>query len=128
MSKMMPVIVIVEDDSALSKMYEERFKSEKFIVALAKDGDEAINKINLEKPDIILLDLMLPKRGGLGVLQILKTLPQTKNIPVIILTAYAQDEYKKVAQANGAVEFLSKSETMPVEVVKKVKEIIGWNK
>ena len=128
MSKMMPVIVIVEDDSTLSKMYEERFKTEKFIVSVAKDGEEAINKINTEKPDIILLDLMLPKRGGLGVLQILKTLPQTKDIPVIILTAYTQDDYKKAAKINGAVEFLSKSETMPVEVVEKVKKIIGWNK
>ena len=125
---MVPVILIVEDDDSLSRMYSEIFEKEQFIVVKASDGEDAIQKANTEKPDIIILDLMLPKRGGLGVLQIIKSNPETKNIPVIILTAYPQDEYREVAQNTGAIDFLSKSETMPAQVAEKVKNIIGWNK
>ena len=125
MSKV-PVIVLVEDDSQLLAMYKERFQKEKFIVATASDGENAILVVNREKPDIVLLDLMLPKKGGINVLQIIKSNPETSNIPVVILTAYPQDEYKNAVKRSGAVEFISKSETMPGEVVEKVKKIIGW--
>lgn len=123
-----PVIVLVEDDKPLIEMYGERFKKEKFIVVLATDGDMAIEKINKEKPDIVLLDLMLPKKGGINVLQIIKSNPETSDIPVVVLTAYPQDEYKEASKRNGAVEFISKSEVMPGEVVERVKAIIGWQK
>lgn len=125
MNQMVPVIVIVEDDENLAKMYEERFKAEKFIVVLARDGEEAIQVINEEKPDMILLDLMLPKKGGIGVIQILKSNPVTKDIPVLVLTAYPQDEYKKLAMDDGATDFMSKAEVMPVKVVERVKEILA---
>jgi len=125
MNQMVPVIVIVEDDENLAKMYEERFKQEKFIVVLARDGEEAIQVINEEKPDIILLDLMLPKKGGIGVIQILKSNPVTKDIPVLVLTAYPQDEYKKLAMDDGATDFMSKAEVMPAKVVERVKEILA---
>lgn len=125
MNQMVPVIVIVEDDENLAKMYEERFKAEKFIVVLARDGEEAIQVINEEKPDMILLDLMLPKKGGIGVIQILKSNPVTKDIPVLVLTAYPQDEYKKLAMDDGATDFMSKAEVMPAKVVERVKEILA---
>lgn len=119
-----PKVLIVEDDEALRKMYEERFKNEKMDVLTVEDGQAATEVALREIPDIILLDLFLPKKGGLSVLEVLKSQPHTKDIPVIILTAYPREEYKDKGTRNGAVMFLSKSETMPGEVVEKVKEIV----
>lgn len=124
--KIVPVIVLVEDDRQLVEMYRERFKKENFIVEVASDGDAAIKVINQERPDVVLLDLMLPKKGGINVLQILKTNPETKDIPVIVLTAYPQDEYRDATLRDGATDFISKSEIMPKEVVEKVKKVINW--
>ena len=124
--KMVPVIVLVEDDKQLVEMYRERFKKENFIVEVATDGDLAIKVINQERPDMVLLDLMLPKKGGINVLQILKSNPETKEIPVIVLTAYPQDEYRVATLRDGAIDFISKSEVMPKEVVERVKKAINW--
>ena len=124
--KMVPVIVLVEDDKQLLEMYKERFKKENFIVEVAVDGDEAIKVIDRERPDVVLLDLMLPKKGGINVLQIIKSNPETKDIPVMILTAYPQEEYKDATLQDGAVDFISKSEVMPKEVVERVKKVINW--
>lgn len=124
--KMVPVIVLVEDDKQLLEMYAERFKKENFIVEFATDGDMAIKVIAKERPDVVLLDLMLPKKGGINVLQILKSNPDTKDIPVIVLTAYPQEEYRDTTLGDGAIDFISKSEVMPKDVVEKVKKVINW--
>ena len=126
MGDLRPVILIVEDDAHLAEMYQERFEKEKFIVEMVAYGDKALQKIAQEKPDIVLLDLMIPGKGGIEVLQIIKSNPMYKDIPVIILTAYPRDDFKRLANSAGAVEFLSKSEVMPGQVVEKVKKIIGW--
>ena len=118
-------VLIVEDDKPLRDMYLERFKSEKMEVITAEDGEEAVEVALREVPDIILLDLFLPKKGGLSVLEVLKTQPATREIPVIILTAYPREEYREKSLRNGAVYFLSKSDTVPADVVDKVKEVIS---
>lgn len=128
MGEMRPVILIVEDDEKISEMYKERFEREKFIVATERYGDMAIKRFAQEKPDIVLLDIMLPGRDGIEILQIMKSNPTYHDIPVIMLTAYPKDEFKRLAKNAGIVHFLSKSETMPGEVVEKVKETIGWKK
>jgi len=120
-----PKILIVEDDEPLRSMYTERFKNEKMEVITAEDGEEAIEVALREIPSVILLDLFLPKKGGLSVLEILKTQPETREIPVLILTAYPRDEYRDKGLRTGAVQFLSKSETVPGEVVEKVKEVLN---
>jgi len=117
-------ILIVEDDKAILEMYLERFKNENFDVIEAVDGEDAMEKAIRENPNVIILDLLLPKKGGLSVLEVLKSQPGTKDIPVVIMTAYPRDEYREKSIRNGAALFLSKSETMPGELVEKVKSII----
>lgn len=118
-------VLIVEDDESLRDMYVERFKKENFEVVTASNGQDAIDIALREIPSIILLDLLLPKKGGLAVLEILKSQPPTREIPVIILTAYPREEYREKSTRNGAVMFLSKSDTVPGEVVEKVKEVLS---
>mgnify|MGYP000857339622 CR=1 FL=1 len=127
MSQMVPVVLVVEEDPNLAKIYEERFKKEKFVVVLSSDGEDAIVKVVQEKPDLILLNLMLPKKGGFGVMQILKSMPTTKDIPVIMLSAFLQKEYIEKANYYGAERFLLKTEYTPADIVTQAKEIIGWN-
>lgn len=117
-------VLIVEDDKAILDMYVERFKKENLEVVIANDGEEALEKALRELPNVILLDLLLPKKGGLSVLEVLKSQPETRDIPVVIATAYPRDEYREKSTRNGATMFLSKSESMPGEVVEKVKEVM----
>jgi len=78
-------------------------------------------------PQLILLDLMMPKVNGFDVLDILKTTPETKNIPIIILTALIQDTNKQRGLKSGAADYIVKSETMPKEVIEKIKSVIEKN-
>src|SRR5258707_199648 len=87
-------ILLVDDDLTLREMYEERFKAEGFSVETAKDGEEALQKATELHPNIILLDIMMPKINGLDVLKKLKEQDDTKAIPVIVLTALIQDREK----------------------------------
>lgn len=120
-----PKVLIVEDDRPLQEMYLERFKKEAMEVVTADDGEQATEVALRELPSVILLDLLLPKKGGLSVLEILKSQPATRDIPVIIMTAYPRDEYKEKSVRDGAVMFISKSDTTPGEVVEKVKQILN---
>jgi len=117
-------ILIVDDDLTLREMYEERLKAEGFTVEGAKDGEEAIQKAKADKPSVILLDIMMPKINGLDVLKMLKADDDTKEIPVIILTALIQDVDKTKGLTSGADDYVVKSETMPGEVIAKIHKAI----
>lgn len=114
-------ILIVDDDLTLREMYVERLKVEGFTVDSAKDGEEAIAKAKSGHPNIILLDIMMPKINGLDVLKTLKNDDETKDIPVLLLTALIQDIDKTKGMSNGADDYIVKSETMPGEVIEKIK-------
>lgn len=117
-------ILIVEDDLPLLQMYQERLKQEGFTVLTATDGEEGVEKAMVEKPDLILLDLLLPKKGGLGVLEVLKSWVKTRDIPVVVLTALSNAEYQQKALRIGAKAHLIKSQTMPGQVIEKIKQIL----
>ncbi|MCL5411455.1 MAG: response regulator [Patescibacteria group bacterium] len=117
-------IVIVEDDLFVRDLYERQFKQEGFEVSVAVDGEEGVNKISKEVPDLILLDLMLPKMNGLDVLKTIKEKPETKNIPVVVLTNLGQDEAIKQCFELGANGYLVKSAYTPTQVVSEVKTYI----
>ena len=121
MAEMGKSILIVDDDLTLREMYIERLKMEGFIVEAAKDGEEAIQKAKTDHPNVILLDIMMPKINGLDVLKMLKSDDDTKNIPVLLLTALIQDIDKAKGLASGADDYIVKSETMPGEVIQKIK-------
>ena len=113
-------ILIVEDEDVLSLVLEEKFKNEGYEIMIAKDGGEAQPKAEKFKPDIILLDLILPKKGGLEVLESLKSNSELKQIPVIVLSNLEGDETIKKALSLGAVDYFVKTQHPIAEIVEKV--------
>jgi len=121
----MAKVLIVDDDMTLRELYEERMKAEGFVIVSASDGEEAIDKTIKEKPDVILLDIMMPKINGIDVMKMLREKEETKNIPIIILTALIQ-EIDKIKDIMGLKDgYLVKSEIMPKDVVDKVNKSLG---
>lgn len=115
-------ILIVEDDKILLEMYQDKFTKEDFEVITAENGKIGLEKAINEKPDIILLDLMMPVMDGTIMLRRLREFPQFKRLPVIILTNAGQvDNIKETQRYDNACEFLIKSNVSIDDVVKKVK-------
>lgn len=119
------VILLVDDDLTLREMYEERLKAEGYEIIQATNGEEALQKAKESKPNIILLDIMMPKINGFDVLKQLKADAEMKDTPVIILTALIQDVDRLQGQKLGAADYIVKSETMPGEVIEKIKKALG---
>jgi CheY-like chemotaxis protein len=118
-------LLIVEDDPLMSRMYQKIFTFEKYEVETAADGVEGLEKARKNKPTLILLDVMMPKMNGLQVLEKLKSDPDTKHIPVMMLTNLAGEKDAEHALMKGAVKYIVKSEHEPKQVVNMVKEIIA---
>ena len=119
------VILLVDDDLTLREMYEERLKAEGFEIIQAVNGEEALAKAKESMPNVILLDIMMPKINGFDVLKQLKANEELKAIPVIILTALIQDVDRLQGKKLGAVDYIFKSETMPGEVIDKIKKVLA---
>lgn len=117
-------ILLVEDDPFLLNMYATKFEIEDFQVVVAEDGDKGYKTAVKELPDIILLDVMLPKMNGFEVLEKIKSEQATKDIPVILLTNLSQKNEIDRAMNLGAVDYLIKAHFMPSEVVDKIKKIL----
>jgi len=122
---MAKTILIVEDDPLMNRMYQKIFKFEKYEVQTASNGEEGLEKARQIKPTLILLDIMMPKMNGLEVLGKLKSDPDMKGIPVIMLTNLAGEKDAETALMKGAVKYIIKSEHDPKQVVSIVKEIIA---
>ena len=118
------VILLVDDDLTLREMYDERLKAEGFEIVQASNGEEALSQAKETKPNVILLDVMMPKINGFDVLKQLKEDPETQDIPVIILTALIQDVDRAQGKKLGAADYIVKSETMPGEVIAKIKNVM----
>jgi CheY-like chemotaxis protein len=121
----MPKVLIVEDDPLISRMYQKIFTFEQFEVDVAANGEEALDRVVVFKPELVLLDVMMPKMNGLQVLEKLKEDEQTKNIPVVMLTNLAGQQDAETALAKGAVKYIIKSEYEPKQVVDMVKEVLA---
>lgn len=118
-------VLIVEDDPLMSRMYQKIFTFEGYEVLMAGNGEEGLEKAKKEKPTIILLDVMMPKMNGLQMLEKLKLDPDSKSIPVIMLTNLAGEKDAETALSKGAVKYIVKSEYEPKQVVDMVKEILA---
>ena len=118
-------VMIVEDDEHISKVYEIKLAKEGYATSLAVDGDEAVAKITSEKPDLILLDLMIPKKDGFGVLEDIKKVPSLAGIPVIVLSNLGQQSDQDRALGLGANEYLVKVDYPIQEVVDRIKGYLG---
>ena len=121
----MAKVLIVEDDNLMSRMYQKIFGFEGYEVDMAGDGEEGFEKARTGKPTIILLDVMMPKMNGLQTLDKLKLDPETKGIPVVMLTNLAGQQDAETALTKGAVKYIIKSEHEPKEVANMVKEILA---
>jgi len=114
-------ILIVEDDQFLVKVYTTKLAAEGFEIEMAISGDEALKKAKSFKPNLILLDIMLPAQNGFEVLASLKKTAGTKKIPVIILSNLGQDSDVEKGKKLGAADYLVKTNFSINEVVKKIK-------
>jgi len=112
-------VLVVEDKASLTQMLQFLFLSKGLDVEIAYDGVEAMEKVNTLRPNLILLDIMMPKMDGFEVLEKLKESPDTAGIPVIMLTARKSREDMDRARELGAVEYITKP-FKAVEVVDKV--------
>lgn len=117
-------IVIVEDEEALARVLKEKFETEEFEVELAMDGKVALPIIKKFRPDLVLLDLMLPKRDGIDVLKDIKSDRDLENLPVIVLSNLDGDEDIKQAIGLGAKDYFVKSQHPIKEVVEKVRDFL----
>lgn len=115
-------ILIIEDDEILSKVIKEELEESDFEVLQAFDGEEGLStaKLQEKKPNLILLDIMMPKMDGFEVLKALKGNPETKNIPVFILTVLGSDEDIKKGIQLGARDYIVKSQHAVSEIVEKI--------
>jgi CheY-like chemotaxis protein len=118
-------ILLVEDDEILATVYKQRLELEGFDVQHAKDGEAALSVATEYMPDLILLDVMMPKLNGFDVLDILHSTEKTKHIKIIMLTALSQPKDEERAKALGANEFLVKSQVVIGDVVARVKHQLG---
>lgn len=118
-------VLVAEDDVFLSKAYAAKLKKEKFEVVLASDGEEVLNKVKAEKPDIILLDIVMPKKNGFDVLYDLKQDQETSKIPVVILSNLGQAEDISKGKDLGADDYLIKSNIAIKDIVSKIKQVLS---
>lgn len=114
-------ILLVEDDLPMVRMYSTKLKKENFEVEVACDGEEGLKKTREWQPDLVVLDLMIPKMGGMGLLEQLRLDPKTKNVPVIILSNLSQEQDIARSRQLGVKEFLIKANFTPSQVVEKIK-------
>ena len=118
-------ILLVEDDTALSGVYKSRLDLEGFDIREVNNGEDALSAAIEYKPDLILLDAMMPKISGFDVLDILRNTPDTMNIRVIMLTALSQPKDKERAEELGVDDYLVKSQVVIGDVVERIKHHLG---
>lgn len=121
----MAKILLVEDDPLMIRMYQRKLLSDGYEVGTAINGEEGLVKVRSFRPDLVLLDIMMPKLNGLQVLERIKADPTVAKIPVIILTNLggSQEDIERGLEL-GAVAYLVKSAYRPDEVIMKVKEVL----
>jgi DNA-binding response OmpR family regulator len=120
----MATILIVEDDKFLSSAYRIKFTKVGFTVHIAMDGQEAMNMLQTIRPDVILLDLVMPVKDGFTVLSEIQANEQYRTIPILITSNLSQKEDIDKAKGLGAKEFVIKSDVSMEELVKKVQTLL----
>lgn len=118
-------ILLVEDDNALAKVYSTRLEMEGFDVLRVDNGEDALSRAQEYRPDLVVLDVMMPKINGFDVLDILRNTPEFASTPVVMLTALSQAKDKERAQALGADDYLVKSQVVISDVVSRIKHHLG---
>lgn len=115
-------ILLVEDDDALSNVYTTRLQAEGFDVRRVANGEDALASALSYSPDLVLLDVMMPKVSGFDVLDILRNTPETANLKIIMLTALSQESDMDRAKSLGVDDYLVKSQVVIADVVDRIKQ------
>jgi len=123
----MTKILLVEDEQIMLNLLQRKLTEEGYEVSIAKDGEEGLKVMEEIKPDIVLLDIVMPKKGGFEVMEEMQKDPNLKRIPVIIISNSGQPVELSRAQKLGARDWLIKTEFDPQEVIDKVKKQL-WQK
>jgi len=121
----MSKVLLIEDDPMESRMYQRLFNEEGFEIAILESGQECRQKALDEKPDIILLDVMMPNVNGFEALDILRSDPETKKIPIVMFTNLSGSHYADEALRRGAVKFIVKSQVENKQLIIMIKDIIA---
>ncbi|KPJ56828.1 hypothetical protein AMJ49_03730 [Parcubacteria bacterium DG_74_2] len=121
----MKKILIIEDEDLLLNLLRDKLSQEGYEVSVARNGEEGLEKIKEEKPDLILLDIVMPKKGGFEVMEEMNKDKEMKSIPVIVVSNSGQPVEIDRAQKLGAKDWLIKTEFDPQEVIDKVIKQIG---
>ena len=115
-------ILLVEDDDNLASVYLTRLQAEGFDVRRVANGEEALATAISYKPDLVILDVMMPKVSGFDVLDILRNTPETADLKVIMLTALSQESDKQRAEALGVDDYLVKSQVVIADVIDRIRQ------
>jgi DNA-binding response OmpR family regulator len=118
-------ILLVEDDDALANVYLMRLQAEGFDVRRVANGEDALASALSYKPDLVVLDVMMPKVSGFDVLDILRNTPETANLKVVMLTALSQESDKQRAEGLGVDDYLVKSQVVIADVIERIKHNLG---
>lgn len=118
-------ILVVEDDPHISKVYLIKFNQEGLEAVHAGDGEEAIMKMKETKPDLVMLDLMLPRKDGFWVMEEMGKTPELAQIPVMVLSNLGQEQDKERAYGLGAKDYMVKADNPIKDIVDKVKKQLG---
>ncbi len=121
----MKKVLIIEDEELMYSVLEKRLSREGYDVVVAHDGEEGLEMAQQEKPDLVLLDIVMPKKNGFEVLETMQKDEELRNIPVIIISNSGQPVEIDRAQELGARDWLIKTEFDPKEVLEKVRNQIG---
>jgi two-component system phosphate regulon response regulator PhoB len=118
-------VLLIEDDPTVAEMYRLKLVLDGYRVTVARTGEEGLALAQQHPPDIVFLDLRLPRLDGFAVLEQLRRNPLTRNMPVIILSAYAEEELVRRGLELGAHEYLIKSETTPAKLSSSIRKWQG---
>jgi CheY-like chemotaxis protein len=118
-------ILVVEDDKFLRRVYESKLPKEGYDVVSAVDGQDGIDKMKSEVPDLVLLDLIMPKKTGFEVLEEVKHIKNLEKIPILVLSNLGQEEDIERSKKLGATDFLIKSNMSIKEIIEKIKQYLA---
>ena len=120
----MAIILLIDDDSVLLKLYSTKLTADGHSVETASNGEEGLAKVALIKPDVVVLDLLMPKINGFTFIEKLNLSPETKAIPKIVFSSVANQEQINRLNALGVTAYLNKIETTPTQLVGVINQMV----
>lgn len=118
-------ILYIEDDKAIADVFKTRFEDKGYIVGVCDNGEDGLNATLDPKPDMIITGILMPKVSGYDVIDILKRTPETKDIPIVVLSALSRQEDIDRAKKLGAIDYLVMSEVRVKDVLQRIDELFS---